>query len=397
VNKRENPYTPGAGRKPPMLAGRDRDLDDFQALVDRLDTGSYERSLIYSGLRGVGKTVLLMELDVLATEAGWATTDVQEVGSQPDFRVAFARMATRLLRETNRRHRVKERVERALRVVKAFSIAGAGGIGFEVRLDIDPASGVADSGDPEQDLADLLVEIGEVMQSARTGALFLLDEMHNLDAPSLAAICIAFQGISRRDLPVALVGAGLPELQVRLMSAKPYADRLFRYRELGRLPDAAARAALVGPAATRGVKFEEEATRAVIANAAGYPYFIQEYGLELWNHADWSPITAADVDEVRETVNDTLATTFFGPRLAMATEGEQRYLTAMASLPELPCRAADVAHVFGVSDQRSVSAHRDALIRKGLVWSPRRGQVDFTVPLFAEFMRQHHPLATFED
>lgn len=395
MNKRENPYTPGAGRKPPTLAGRDGDLDDFQALVDRLGTGSYERSLVYSGLRGVGKTVLLMELDVLATEAGWATTDVQEVGSQPDFRITFARMATRLLREASRKQRVKERVERALQVVKAFSMAVPGAI--EVRLDVDPASGIADSGDPEQDLADLLVEIGEVMQSARTGALFLLDEMHNLDAPSLAAICIAFQGISRRALPVALVGAGLPELQVRLMSAKPYADRLFAYRELGRLPDAAARAALVGPAATRGVEFDEQAVRTVVSHAAGYPYFIQEYGLELWNQVERSPITAADVDEVRETVNDSLATSFFGPRLAMATEAEQRYLAAMAACPDAPARTAEVARTFGVTDQRSVSAHRDALIRKGLVWSPRRGYVDFTVPLFAEFLREHHPLAAFDD
>jgi hypothetical protein len=394
VNKRDNPYTPGAGRKPPTLAGRDGDVEDFRALVDRLGTGAYERSMIYSGLRGVGKTVLLMELDVLATEAGWATTDVQEVGSHPDFRVTFARMAARLLREASRRHRVRDRVERALRVVKAFSVAAPGGI--EVRLDVDPASGVADSGDPEQDLADLLVEIGEAMQSAQTGALFLLDEMHNLDTPSLAAICIAFQAISRRSLPVALVGAGLPDLQVRLMSAKPYADRLFAYRELGRLPDAAARAALVGPTTTRGVAFDEDAARAVIASAAGYPYFIQEYGLELWNHAERSPITATDVEEVRETVHDALAASFFGPRLALATEAEQRYLAAMASLPDLPCRTVEAAQAFGVSDQRSVSAHRDALIRKGLVWSPRRGLVDFTVPLFADFLREHHPLASFE-
>jgi len=394
VNKRDNPYTPGAGRKPPTLAGRDRDLEDFQALVDRLGVGSYERSLIYSGLRGVGKTVLLMELDVLATEAGWATTDVQEVGSHPDFRVTFARMATRLLRETSRRHRIKDRVERALRVVKAFSVAVPTGI--EIRLDVDPASGIADSGDPEQDLADLLVEIGEVMQSAQTGALFLLDEMQNLDTPSLAAICIAFQGISRRSLPVALVGAGLPDLKVRLMSAKPYADRLFTYRELGRLPDAAARAALIGPATTRGVSFDEDATRDVVAAAASYPYFIQEYGLELWNHADRSPITSADVSDVRETVQDKLASSFFGPRLELATEAEQRYLAAMASLPEAPCRTPEVARRFGVHDQRSVSAHRDALIQKGLVWSPRRGQVDFTVPLFREFLCEHHPLATFE-
>jgi len=394
VNKRENPYTPGAGRKPPSLVGRDRDLEDFQSLVERLGTGAYERSLIYSGLRGVGKTVLLMEFDVLATEADWATTDVQEVGSQPDFRITFARLATRLLREASRRHRIRERVDRALGVVKAFSLAVPSGL--QITLDVDAVTGVADSGDPEQDLTDLLIEIGEVMQSARTGALFLLDEMHNLDTPSLAAICIAFQAISRRGLPVALVGAGLPDLQVRLMSAKPYADRLFAYRELGRLSDAAARAALVGPAAARGVEYEEDAALLVVSEAAGYPYFLQEYGLELWNHVEESPITGDDVITVRETVRDSLAARFFGPRLDMATETEQRYLAAMADLGRTPCPSADVARVFGARDQRSVSAYRDGLIRKGLVWSPRRGQVDFSVPLFAEFLREHHPLASFE-
>lgn len=144
--KRENPYTPGAGRKPPNLAGRERDLENFQALIERLREGGYERSLIYSGLRGVGKTVLLMEIDVLASEAGWCTTDVQEVGSQPDFRVTFARMALRLLREMSRRHRVGQRVQSALGVVKAFSVAVPSGV--QLKLDVEAASGIADSGDP---------------------------------------------------------------------------------------------------------------------------------------------------------------------------------------------------------------------------------------------------------
>ena len=152
MNKRDNPYTPGAGRKPPVLAGRDPDLENVQALIERLSGGGCERSLVYSGLRGVGKTVMLMEFDVLASEAGWATTDVQEVGSQPDFRLTFARMATRLLREMSRKHRLKDRVERALGVVKAFSIAVPGAI--QLKLEVEAISGVADSGDPEQDLSD---------------------------------------------------------------------------------------------------------------------------------------------------------------------------------------------------------------------------------------------------
>lgn len=390
MNKRDNPYTPGAGRKPRTLAGRDEDLESFQSLVERLGAGSYERSLVYTGLRGVGKTVLLMELDVLASEAGWATTDVQEVGSQPDFRVTFARMAARLLTNMSRRHRARERIERALSVVKAFSIAIPGAV--EVRLDVEAATGTADSGDPEQDLTELLQEIGQVAQVNRMGALFLIDEMQNLDAQSLAAICIAFQAISRDALPVAMVGAGLPELRVRLWSAKPYADRLFSYAELGRLSDAAARFALISPALAAGVHFEEDAARRVVAEAAGYPYFLQEYGLELWNYAERSPITVEDLNGVRGIVKDSLAHSFFGTRFEMGTETEQRYLSAMASLGEGPQAVAGVAKAFGADDQRQVSVHRESLIQKGLIWSPRRGQVDFTVPLFGEFLRENHPV-----
>jgi len=396
MNKRENPYTPGAGRKPPILAGRDPYLESFRGLIDLLSSGQHERSLIYSGLRGVGKTVLLMELDVLASEAGWATTDVQELGSQPDFHVTFTRMATRLLREMSRRHRLKDRVESALGVVKAFSLAAAPS-GIQLKLDVEPASGVADSGDPEQDLIDLMREIGEVAQATGAGALFLIDEMHNLDAGSLAAICTALRSIGRKGLPVALVGAGLPNVQARLAAAKPYADRLFQYHELGRLSKAAARAALIVPASMRGVDYDEQAARAVVRECAGYPYFIQEYGCELWNEVESPPITRADVDAVKEIVGDSLARNFFGARFQLTTDAEQRYLAAMASLGAAPFRSAEIAEVYGATSQRGVSIHRDSLIGKGLIWSPHRGQLDFTMPLFAKYLRDNGPSHSFDD
>jgi hypothetical protein len=395
VQRRDNPYTPGAGRKPPYLAGRDRDLEEFALLIEILSAGGAERSRIFYGLRGVGKTVLLMELDILAAEAGWATTEVQEVGSQPDFRSTFAQMASRLLREMSRRHRIRDRVERALGVVKAFSVVTPGGV--QLKLDVDAVVGVADSGDPEQDLVELLREIGHTAASARSGALFLIDEMHNLDAASLAAVCMAFQAVSRDALPVALVGAGLPDLQVRLMRAKPYADRLFEYRELGRLRDPEARVALVKPAALLGVEFAPDAANEVIRLAAGYPYFLQEYGRELWNAAEASPIAMTDVDEVRDLVREQLARTFYGTRFELASEAEQRYLAAMASLGPPPYSTAEVARAWGAQNQRQTSPHRDSLLHKGLIWSPRRGQVDFTVPLFAEFLLEHHPIGGFRD
>jgi hypothetical protein len=221
--------------------------------------------------------------------------------------------------------------------------------------------------------------------------------MHNLDSPSLAAVCMAFQAVSRDALPVALVGAGLPDLQVRLMRAKPYADRLFEYRELGRLTEPAARVALIKPAATLGVEFDENAARSVVQMAAGYPYFLQEYGRELWNAAEAPPVNMDDVEEVRDLVKEQLARTFYGTRFALASDAEQRYLAAMASLGSPPYSTAEVARAWGAENQRQTSPHRDSLIQKGLIWSPRRGQVDFTVPLFAEYLLEHHPIGGFDE
>ncbi len=395
MQRRDNPYTPGAGRRPPTLAGRDDDLNDFSSLVEVLSSGGAERSLVYYGLRGVGKTVLLMELDILASEQGWATTDVQEVGSQADFRSTFAQMASRLLREMSRRHRLRDRIERALGVVKAFSLLAPGGV--QLKLDVEAVRGVADSGDPEQDLVDLLREIGQTARAAGSGALFVVDEMHNLAASSLAAVCMAFQAMSRDALPVAMVGAGLPDLQVRLMKAKPYADRLFEYRELGRLADASARMALVKPAATLGVDLDEDVALEVVRLSAGYPYFLQEYGRELWNAAEGPRITMADLAEVGDLVRDQLSRTFYGTRFDLASDAEQRYLAAMASLGAPPYASAAVARAWGAESQRQTSPHRDSLIQKGLVWSPRRGYVDFTVPRFADYLLEHQPIRGFDE
>jgi hypothetical protein len=208
---------------------------------------------------------------------------------------------------------------------------------------------------------------------------------------------MAFQAVSRDALPVAMVGAGLPDLQVRLMKAKPYADRLFEYRELSRLSDPAARIALMKPAAGLGVEFDEDAALEVVRLAAGFPYFLQEYGRELWNAAEGPPITLDDVEEVRDIVQEQLARTFYGTRFEMASDAEQRYLAAMASLGAPPYQTAAVARAWGAENQRQTSPHRDSLIQKGLIWSPRRGQVDFTVPLFAEYLLEHQPMKGFDD
>ncbi|MGC9219719.1 MAG: ATP-binding protein [Solirubrobacteraceae bacterium] len=259
------PYTRGAGKRTAKLASRDQDLADFQVRLERLGAGRSERSMNFAGLRGVGKTVLLLEFDINAAEAKWVSTGVQEVGSSADFRNTMARIAPRLLRSMSLRQKMKDRARAAFSLVKSFSLAGPGGI--KIQLDVDAAAGTADCGDTEQDLADLLVEIGEVARAGNTGGLFALDEMQNLDAASLAAICMAYHRISQRELPVALVAAGLPTLPMMLRGAKPYASRLFSHSNLARLSPATSRSLLVGPAALQHVTFDEDALESIIDEA----------------------------------------------------------------------------------------------------------------------------------
>ncbi len=388
MKRSANPYTPGAGKRPAKLAGRDPDLENFTLLLERLGDGRHERSMIFAGLRGIGKTVLLLEFDILAGEAEWFSTEVQEVGSNADFRTSMGSLALRLLRSMSLRQRMKDRAKAALSVVKSFSIAGPGGIRFQ--LDVDAAPGTADTGDIEQDLADLFVEIGEVARAGGTGALFLIDEMQNLDRASLGAICMALHRVSQRDLPVALVGAGLPTLPTMLRAAKPYAPRLFSYHTLGQLSSAEARLALVGPAGLQGVELERPAVNLVVEQSGGYPYFLQEYGRVLWDEIDTPPITAEHVRDVEEIVNDSLDRGFFGPAFQLATDAEQRYLIAIANLGDGPYKTADAAQAAGYGNVGGASVVREDLIEKELIWSPRRGQIDFTVPRFAQYLRATH-------
>jgi len=394
MDQRLNPYTPGSGVKPRKLAGRDGELRAFSLLLERLADGQPERSLIYSGLRGVGKTVLLLEFETLAREAGWACNEVEEVGSG-DFRQTFAELAYQMLLSMSRRKRMQARATAALGVLKAFSLGAPGGV--TARIEVEALRGTADSGDPERDLAALLTEVGQVAHSGGTGAVFFLDEMQALHATALAAVCMSMHRVGQRSLPVALVGAGLPPLPRQLRAAKPYAERMFAYHELDRLSDAEARLALVAPAAQFDVEYEPAAVARILEASGGYPHFLQEYGRVLWNEVERSPIRARDVDSAQALISDALSRRFFRDRFESASDAEQRYLSAMADVGDGPVGSTQVAARAGYKDARSASLLRENLLRKDLIYSPRRGVVAFTVPLFAAYVRQQHPLASFEE
>lgn len=382
-----NPYTPGAGTQPPALTGRDHEIERFSLLAHRVIAGRFEKSMFITGLRGVGKTVLLNTFQGIAEQTGFQT-ELKEVAEETDFPSALARMVRRALLRLSPVGRVRERARRALGVLKAFSLRLPEG--YEIGVDVDAVVGMADSGDLPEDLADLFVEVGEAAAEAHSGVMFLLDEIQYLARPELAALIVAVHRVAQRNLPVAVVGAGLPQLPFLAGEARSYAERLFDFPIIDSLPKEAAVEAVVRPALALGVAYENRASGLIFGFSEGYPYFLQEYGKHVWNLAPNSPITAADVRRARGAVQSQLDENFFRVRIARVTAGERRYLRGMAELGDGPYRSGDIADKLG-RRVTSVGPVRSQLIHKGFVYSPSHGLTDFTVPQFDDFMRRNFP------
>jgi hypothetical protein len=390
LTRANNPYSAGAGTMPPVLAGRDKDVENFRTLLERLQNGAQGRSLVYSGLRGVGKTVLLLEFEKIAAEQEWDCTGVVEIGTTTDFRASISRMTHKLLRGLSRREAVLGRMTQALGVLKAFNVTAPGG--FKLNIDVSAIAGTADSGDIEDDLSELLVEVGRAAQAGGKGVVYLIDEMQNLTPVAMSAICMAFHKIAQQKLPVALVAAGLPPLPTQLRSAKPYAERLFEYFPLGRLSAGAAQSALVTPATRQGAAYEAGAAELILEKADGYAYFLQECGRVVWEEAGFSPITQEAVSAALPAAQDILDEEFFDNRVEGATNEERRYMAAMADLGDGPQSTATVTERAGYRKRTSSGKARQELIKHGLIFSPEYGKVDFTVPHFGDFMRRRYPL-----
>lgn len=381
-----NPYSPGAGTPPPFLAGREDLITSFDTLLGRATIGNPVQPLVLSGLRGVGKTVLLLQWRSQAITAGWAASHV-EARPGADLRAQLADAVTDLLRQLSRHYRNQERVERLKRVSVSFLRAAGttisrGGLTF----DVSPEAGVADSGDLETDLAELLIELGRAAKEERGGAVILIDELQDAGAERLAAVVGACHRINQERLPALIVGAGLPTVGKVLSDAKSYAERLFDLRLVGPLQGDAQDQAVVKPAAGLGVSFAGSALDDLRELAGGYPFFIQTHAKFMWDSAPGSPITALDVATAAPRAEEQLRRSFFGPRYDRATPAERRYMHAIASLGDNEALTADVASTLG-RRQSDVSVQRDGLLNKGLIYAPERGLVAFTVPHMSAYLR----------
>jgi hypothetical protein len=386
VDPRRNPYAPGAGQRPPELAGRDAELEAFAVVLDRLSEGRPGRGLMLSGLRGVGKTVLLNELRSQALDRDWATGKL-EARLDAGLRRSLATALFTATRELSVRRRAADRVRGFWGVLKAFSLTSEPEGGWTLGLDVDAVRGRADSGDLEIDLVELFADAAELARDHDTGIALFLDELQDAPAPDLSALCAAVHETGQAAAPLLVVGAGLPHLPVVLSAAKSYAERLFTYRRVDRLDRAAAELAVRAPAEREGVAYTPDGLDALLRAADGYPYFLQAYGSAAWESAPLDPITADDVEAGRRTADAELATGFFGARWDRATPAERSYLVAMADLlggADGPVGTAAVAAHLG-RRAASLSPARDTLRRKGLIYSEQRGTVAFTVPHFARF------------
>jgi len=385
-----NPFSPGAGAPPPELAGRAAILEQAYVLFGRVKARRPEKSLLMTGLRGVGKTVLLNEMERMALKEGYRTIFI-EAHEDKSLALLLIPQLRRLLFELNRLAGAGDKVRRGLAVLKSF-ISGIriSAEGYEFGLDIDSEQGAADSGDLEIDMPNLFQAVAEAASERRTPVAILIDEIQYLRPPELSALIMAMHKMQQQQLPLVLVGAGLPILPGLAGESKSYAERLFSFPDIGPLSANDSISAIKEPIESAGETIEEAALQAIFHLTKGYPYFLQEWGYQAWNQAEQSPITAAVVKNTISLVEQRRDENFFRVRFNRLTPREKTYLRAMSELGAGPYRTAEIAETLGVK-MNTLGPVRANLIKKGMIYSPAHGDMAFTVPLFDEFMKRAIP------
>lgn len=390
MNPIRDPYSPSAGSPPPELAGREELLESIHIALERARIGRPAKSAMLVGLRGVGKTVLLDRLRAQAEETGIHTVRIEA----PEGRSLPALLAPQLRQALLRLSQVeaaKNYAIRGLRALTGFASKLKVTYGdIEVGIDYDSEPGLADNGDLEHDLQALLEQVGLAAKSAGTALALFIDELQYVPKTQLAALITAIHRTEQQQLPVVLVGAGLPQLRGQMGNAKSYAERLFNFPEVGALSPEAARKAIAKPLADEGMLITEDALQKILDLTQGYPYFLQQWGSHTWRAAQSSPIQIDDVDKASITAIAALDESFFRVRFDRLTPTEKKYLRAMAELGPGPHRSGDIATQLGRA-VNLLGPTRSALITKGMIWSPSHGDTAFTVPMFDAFMKRIMP------
>ena len=390
MDPRLNPYAPGAGTPPPELAGRADLIERAAVALDRIRSKRPAQSFILYGLRGVGKTVLLNRIRIDANNRGITCINIEvpEERSLPAVLIPSLRSA--LLR-LSRGAALKGNLLRGMQALASFaSVFKLKYQDIEVSIDAAPETGLADSGDLDMDLADLLLTLGKAADEKSTALVLFIDELQYVPEQQLAPLIAALHSTNQEQQPITMVAAGLPQLLGKTGRAKSYAERLFEFAHVDRLNEVDARAALVVPASKEGVDYTCDAIKEIIDNTSGYPYFLQEWGKRSWSAAEASPISLANAKQATTEALAELDASFFRVRFHRLTPAEKRYMRAMAELGPGPHRSSDIAALLD-RIVTSVAPTRSSLISKGMIYSPAHGDTAFTVPLFDGFMKRIMP------
>lgn len=382
-----NPFAPGAGSRPPELAGRDEIVFEARTAIQRALLGKPSRSQVLLGLRGVGKTVLLSKIEEMAEHEGHLTSYIEAPEGKALSELLVPKIH-QVLRKLSAHESAKAKAHDALRALRSFVSVIKVSFG-DTSIAVEPEIGVADSGALEEDLPELLTRVGEAAKAAGKAWTLLIDEVQYLRGQDLAALIVALHKVNQKDLPVLFFGAGLPQVAALSGNAKSYAERLFNYQAVGPLKPIDAEIAIRQPIESEGERIEVDAIEEILEQTKGYPYYLQEWGYQCWNIAEGDEIKKSDALMAAKAATKRLDEGFFKVRFDRLTPKEREYVIEMAKLGPGPYRASDVAGALGETHQ-SLGPRRAKIIQKGMIYSPSHGDIDFTVPLFHDYLIRHY-------
>ena len=381
-----NPFAPGAGSQPPELAGRKEIITAADTALQRVLLGRPAQSQMLLGLRGVGKTVLLNKIEQIAEEHRYLTSFIEAPEDRKLADLLYPKVY-QALRQLSLVEAARTATHNAMRALRGFASAFKIKVGdFEVA--VDPEPGVADSGNLEYDITELFLKIGEAARAAGRGWVLLIDEVQYLSTEELGALIVAMHRVNQKALPLLLFGAGLPAIAALSGDAKSYAERLFVFPRVDALPKADAANAIRQPIDDEGESIDDVLLDRIVALTRGYPYFLQEWGYQVWNASPHSPIDMNCIDVAEKEALRRLDDGFFKVRIDRLTPKEKEYVIAMARLGPGPYRSSDVADKLG-EKLTTLGPRRAQIIAKGMIYSPAHGDIAFTVPMFDEYLKRH--------
>ena len=377
-----NPYRPGAGLMPQYLAGRDEEIKEVEYMLDSLQEGLPTKSVIYSGLRGVGKTVLLNRIEELADERQIFYEHI-EIAENGNFIQQMTASSKSFLRKISSKEKAKIFVDKALDALKALTISfNPDQKTFSLSLNEQE---LYLSEDLTQSLTEVLVELGKAARESEQPIAFFIDEIQFMKKEELSALISALHRTNQLSLPIMIFGAGLPKVFKLLGDVKSYSERLFEYRTIGSLDAEQARRAITNPSKKYEVTYDEEAVREICLVTGNYPFFLQQLCSIVWNQLNENTISLSIVKEAEEDYVKQLDEGFYKVRYERCTDREKAFIRAMVDCGELPCTIANVAKNMKTSVS-AISPIRAQLISKGIIYAVQHGELDFTVPGFDEFL-----------